>query len=202
MTSCKNLPLKKHFSKIAIKSPVALSVQVQDCSSTLPEIPSFTYYLPWQSPGVGWGPWHVWVNLRLEAFSKHRRLVWYIPHRKDMIIFAILFHRPWRLIRQLFLCLIDEKIVLRLDECYFELPEPPPPCIFPKKQTKQMSAAEYTEHIQGHWRNQPALCYHSVLNSDFYSFYTARRHQLQRGQDCTRRTRNTVAEAAVKGWLA
>lgn len=127
----------------------------------------------------------------------------YTPHGKDMIIFAILFHHPWCLIKQLFLCLIEEKVVLRLDRWYFDLPELPPPCIFPKKQTKQMSTAEYTEHIQGHWRNQPAPCYRSALNSAFYCFYAAHRYLLRGGgQDYTRRTRSSVAGAAVKGWLA
>lgn len=179
----------KQFSEIAIKTSVALSVQGQDHLSTLPEIPFFIFCLPQQSPGAGCDIWHVEVNLGLNAFSKHRHLIWYTQRGKDMIIFAIFFHCPWRLIKQVFLCLIDEKGALRLRECYFNLPGLPPPCIFPQNQTKQMSTAEYTEHIQGHWRKEPVLCYCSVLNSVFSSFYLACRYPLQRGQDYTRMTR-------------
>lgn len=173
----KLFPLK-HLSAIAIK---AVSAQAQDPCLALP----CAMAEPWN-----WlQPWHVQVNLGLQAFSKCRHLVWFTPQVKVRIIFAISFHCPWCLIKQLLLYLRDVEVIPGFKESDSSPPELPAPCVISQNQTKQMSAAEHTEHFQGYWRpEQPLLALWAFLRlaQPYVAPTRAGRHEEEREYWCRR----------------
>lgn len=181
MTSGKTLPLEAFICN-SHSSSVALSAQVQNALLPFPRAMAE----PWSWLGL-W-PWHVQVNLGLQASSKCRHLVWFTPQGKVRTIFAVLFHCPWYLIKQLLLCLRDVKVILGFKESDSSLPELLLLVSFPK--TKQNECSWAHRALPG------------ALETWATPAGTLGLPQTSTALRGTRRSRNTGAEAVVKGWLA
>lgn len=132
------LPLNKCSCKIPIHWVYGYSF----CTST--EIPSFSPYLPCRA--CKWAVCEATINTST-------------PPPEDKIFFLLFCSTiPDAQLHNCFLAWWME-VVLRLDEWHFNFPELPPPRVFPKKETPQMSTLSTSRgsgKVSQHWAS--SLC--------------------------------------------
>lgn len=113
-----------------------------------PGTPTFARCLPWHSPELR--PMTAVGHVAITAYRHGQP-----TKRQDQFCHLVQLSLT---VKHVFPGLIDERVVLRLDKWHFNFPELPLPCIFPKKETPQISTLSTPQAVQKSASTRLSLC--------------------------------------------